>query len=56
MTKITIINNKTLKVISTINDVENNITDSHTIAEKLGTIVHTEKLNKVYEKYWVDVK
>ena len=56
MTKITIINNKTLKVISTIDDVENKIVDSQTIAKTLGTIVHTEKLNKVYEKYWVDIK
>ena len=56
MTKITIINNKTLKVISTINDVENKVVDSQTIALKLGTIIHLEKLSKVYAKYWVDVK
>jgi len=54
-TKVTIIDNKTLKILEEY--TYSKLVNARALAEKKhnGKIVHSEKLQLVYEKYWIEI-
>ena len=54
-TKVTIIDNKTLKVLDEY--TYSKMVNAKGLAEKKfkGKVVHSEKLQFVYEKYWIEI-
>ena len=52
MTKLTIIDNKTLETIDEYLEFK---ADGKEKAKEFGKIIHSEILNKVFERYWVKV-
>ena len=51
--KLSIINNKTLETIDEYLEFKNNGKEK---AKEFGKIMHSETLNDVFERYWIEVK
>ena len=51
--KLTIINDKTLETIDEYLEFKNNGKEK---AKEFGKIMHSETLNDVFERYWIEVK